>query len=81
MEKNILRWFGHGERMTDERLVKKVYKSTIDGDWGRGRPRKIWRDCVKEYVEKREVNLAGVEERANDRNEWRGIWMGNHMAE
>ena len=81
VEKNILKWFGHMERMSDERLVKKVYKSTMDGDKGRGSPRKSWRDCVKGYVEKRGVNWAGVEERAHDRNEWRGIWMGSRVAE
>ena len=79
--KNILRWFGHVERMSDERLLKKVYKSTIDGDRGRGRPKKRWRDCVKEYVEKRGVNWAGVEERANDRNGegygWESVWLSD----
>ena len=38
--KNLLRWFGHVERRSDERLVKKVHKSTMNGDTGRGRPRK-----------------------------------------
>ena len=61
--------------------MKKVYKSTMDGDRGRGSPRKRWRDCVKEYVEKKGVNLADVEERANDRNEWRRIWMGSRVTE
>ena len=69
------------ERMSDERLVKKVYKSMMDGERGRGRPQKRWNACVKEYVVKRGVNWAGVEERANDRNEWRGIWMGSRAAE
>ena len=27
------------------------------------------------------MNWAGVEERANDRNEWRGIIMGSRVAE
>ena len=79
--KNILRWFGHVERMSDERLVKKVYKSAMDCERGRGRPRKRWKDCVKEYVEKRGVNWAGVAKRANDKKKWRGIWMGSRLAE
>ena len=69
------------ERMLDERLVKKVYKSTMDGDRGRGRPGKRWKDCVKEYVEKRGVNWTRVKEKANHRNEWQGIWMGSRVAE
>ena len=40
VEKNILRWFGHVERMSDERLVKKVHNITMDGERGRRRPRK-----------------------------------------
>ena len=34
VEKNILRWFGHVERMSDERLVKKARWTVIEGEEG-----------------------------------------------
>ena len=36
---NVLRWFGHVERMNNERLLKKVMNSKVDGRNARGRPR------------------------------------------
>ena len=42
VKRNILRWFGHMERMEDERLTKRVYRSEV-GRVGRlGRPRIRW---------------------------------------
>ena len=31
VDKNVLRWFGHVERMGDERLLKKVVNTRVDG--------------------------------------------------
>jgi hypothetical protein len=39
-EKNMLRWFGHVEKMDERRLTKKIYAVALDGNAGRGRP---WR--------------------------------------
>ena len=38
---NILRWFGHVERMYSERLLKKVTNARVDGRSVRGRPRMV----------------------------------------
>ncbi|WP_435336460.1 hypothetical protein, partial [Klebsiella pneumoniae] len=46
VEESILRWYGHVERMDDERTVKKIYKSDIVGRRRRGRPRRRWYDVV-----------------------------------
>ena len=35
MKKNVLSWFGHVERMSDERMAKKIYDgkvSEVGGD-------------------------------------------------
>ena len=50
IRRNTLRWFGHMERMDDERLTKRVYKSKVEGERVRGRPRMRWMDGVKTYV-------------------------------
>ena len=36
MDRKVLKWFGHIERMGDERLTKKVYKSEVGGVGGEG---------------------------------------------
>ena len=41
---NVLRWFGHVERMDNERLLKKVMNAKVDGRNARGRPRFGWMD-------------------------------------
>ena len=35
----MLRWFGHEERMEDDRMAKRVYDSGV-----RGRPMRVWMD-------------------------------------
>ncbi len=49
-KKNMLRWFGHIERMGSEEVVKKVFMSESEGQNIRGRPPGRWRDRVKEYT-------------------------------
>jgi hypothetical protein len=40
IEKNMLRWFGHVERMDERRLTKEICKADLGGIAGRGRPRR-----------------------------------------
>jgi hypothetical protein len=37
IEKNILRWFGHVERMDERRLTKEVYEADVGGNAGRAK--------------------------------------------
>ena len=39
VDMNVLRWFGHVERMDNERLLKKVMNVKVDGRSAGGRPR------------------------------------------
>ncbi len=41
MDQGVLRWFGHMERMGEERLVKRMYDSVVRGVRSRGRPKKM----------------------------------------
>ena len=38
VDMNVLRWFGHVERMDNKRLLKKVMNAKVDGRSARGRP-------------------------------------------
>jgi hypothetical protein len=42
IEKNMLRWFGHVERMDESRLTKEIYEADVGGTAGRGRPRRTF---------------------------------------
>ena len=44
IKSNVLKLFGHVERMREERLVKRGYRATVEGDRWRGRPQRRWRD-------------------------------------
>ena len=70
---NVLRWFGHVERMDNERLLKKVMNAKVDGRNARGRPRFGWMDGVKRALNDRRMDIREASERARNRNEWRMI--------
>jgi hypothetical protein len=42
-----LAWFGHVNRMQDDRMVKKVYKLTPMSTRSIGRPKNKWEDDIK----------------------------------
>ena len=75
VDMNVLRWFGHVERMDDERLLKKVMNAKVNGRSARGRPRFGWMDGVKRTLNDRALDVREASERARDRNEWRMIVM------
>ena len=44
VDRKVLKWFGHVDRMGGERLTKRVYMSQVGGVRGRGRPPFRWID-------------------------------------
>ena len=50
VDMNVSRWFGHVERMDNERLLKKVMNAKVDGKSARTRPRFGWMDGVKRVL-------------------------------
>ena len=75
-EKRLLQWYGHMERMNEERLVKKIAKSEVRGVRPRGRPRMGWMDSVKRVLEVRGLSVEQGRITARNRNEWRRIVSG-----
>ena len=61
-----LRWFGHVERMCEERAPVIAMKVTVNGR-KRGRPKKRWEEVVKEDMKERRLKC----EDAQDRSRWR----------
>merc|ERR1712035_71191 len=71
VDKNVLRWFGHVERMENEQMLKRVMNGRVNGRGVRGRPRLGWMDGVKRVLREKGMHLREARERARDRNDWR----------
>ena len=71
------RWFGHMERMENDRIAKRVYVGECAGSRSVGRPRKWWTDTVKECLKKRSLDVRRVRILVDDRSVWRGFVRGN----
>ncbi len=65
-------WFGHVERMEEERLVK-ITRLDVRGVRPRGRPRMGWQDSVKRALGARGMSVEQGGVFVCDRNEWRAI--------
>ena len=60
IDRSVVRWFEHVERMGDERMAKRVYELDVRGVRRRGRPRKYWMDGVKEMLAKKGLSIQEV---------------------
>ena len=57
-EEDFLLWFGHVERMEDDRIAKRIYIGECPGSRSVGRSRKSWIDTVKDCLKKRGLDLS-----------------------
>ena len=84
VDTNVLRWFGHLERMDNEWLLKKVMSAKVDGRNARGRPRFRWMDGVRRAMNDKRMDVMEVIEHTRNRNEWRTIvtqlWLASAVA-
>jgi hypothetical protein len=68
---NRLRWFGHVQRMEENRIPKRVLYMNLGTTRLRGRPRNGWQDEVRE-----DGRIAGGEEwqeKVHNREEWKKL--------
>jgi hypothetical protein len=68
---NRLRWFGHAQRMEENRIPKRVLYMNLGTTRMRGRPRNRWQDEVREYG--RVVGGEGWDEKVRNREEWKKL--------
>lgn len=68
-ERNALRWFGHVERMENERMPKKVMDSRVNGGKAKRSLRLRWMDEVRRGLQDRCMCVRQANERTRDRNE------------
>ena len=67
---------GLAKIMEGEKLVKNIYRAEVEGNRGRGRPRRRWMDRVKGRLSERGLSIPEAEECVKDRREWRRIVWG-----
>ena len=67
LQQNRLRWYGHVLRKDDEDWAKKCLEHEVEGSRPRGRPKKTWKEVVREDCQARKLN----KEDAVDRCKWR----------
>ena len=60
--KGRLRWLGHVESMSEERVVKRLYQNTAEGSRSVGRPRLRWMDDVREDLRRMEDGCHKLED-------------------
>ena len=66
IDKGVLRWFGHVERMENDRIAKRIYVGVCAGSLSVGRPRKKWIDSVEESLEKRGMDVRQAKKMVHD---------------
>ena len=72
-----VRWFGHVERRDELCWLKRIETLQVDGDGVKGRPRKRWREVLKEDMRKKGL----YREDAWDRSRWRRmLWEGHRRG-
>jgi len=68
---NRLRWFGHVQRMEENRIPRIVLYMNFEATWLRGRPRNRWQDEVRE--DGRIVGGRGWQAKVYNREEWKKL--------
>ena len=68
---NRLCWFGHVQRMEDNRIPKRVLYMNLGTTRLRGRPRNRWQDEVRE--DGRIVGGEGWQGNVHNRDEWKKL--------
>ena len=70
--KSRLQWYGHLERMADDRLPKRAAELREQDSRRRGRPRLRWEDCVKRAVRKTGEE-GDWKKKTGDRGGWKRL--------
>ena len=71
IQQRRLRYFGHINRMTNNRYPKMALNGHVHGQRGRGRPKKRWLDMIQSDCEEMGLEIQDVTRLAQDRNSWR----------
>jgi len=71
INKGRLRWLGHVERISEDRVVKRLYQNTPEGSRSVERPRLRWMEDVREDL--RRMCVTNWRIRAHRRDDWKMV--------
>src|SRR5215469_9818183 len=74
-EQNVLKWYEHVMRGGEDSLVGRVNMGSVEGNRGRGRPKRRRIDGVREALERRGITGDG-RDLVGDRMERKGVVYG-----
>ena len=63
IDEGVFLWFGHVERMEEDRIAKRICVGECAG-------RKRWIDTVKDCLRKRGLDVRQARKMVQDRSEW-----------
>ena len=64
----VLWWFGHVERMEEDRIAKRVYVGECVGSRSVGMQRKRWIDAVNDCLKRRDLDVRQARRMMHDRS-------------
>src|SRR5699024_12583878 len=73
VEKSQLRWRGHVERMSSERLVKQIFEAEPEGRRPVGRPKTRWKDKSDALIRRADFDPREAATMAENRTGWREL--------
>ena len=72
-DQRVLRWFGHGERMNEYRMARRVLMAEVRGGGVRRRPMLGWMDGGVKVALRQRSDGRGCTSMREDRKEWRAL--------
>ena len=75
IKKKELRWFGHLNRLDENRIPRKVFEARTEGTRTRGRPRMEWEKYITDIAKEKGKSLPEVKKLSKNRKEYRK-WTG-----
>ena len=71
IHEGVLWWFGHAEKVENDRIAKRGYVGGCGCSHSVGRPRKKWTVTVKDYLRTRSLDVRQARRIVHDRIELR----------
>ena len=70
IDEGVFQWFGHVERMENDRIAKRAYVDECAGSHSVGKPWKKWIDAVKDCLKKRGLEVRQARRMVHDIIAW-----------
>jgi hypothetical protein len=63
-----IKWFGHLQRMPINSLAHRAYNELADGFKAKGRPRKRWRNDIKDTLQQHGLTIYNTTRQAREKS-------------